>query len=127
MKESNILVNDLIHFFYVFIGFYKVIHFLAMLVIIEWLTKILQTIDLVTHHLADFLVGGNKTELNDLISKALYHLSENNWGKGKSKGESLVKNKNETALEDLAEYINGRMTDQNWYELIFEQLVHEKS
>ena len=98
-----------------------------MLVIIEWLTKMLQTIDLVTHHLADFLVGGNKTELNDLISKALHHLSESNWGKGKNKGESLVKNKNETALEDLAEYINGRMTDQNWYELIFEQLVHEKS
>ena len=91
------------------------------------MTKMLKKIDLVTHHLADFLVGGNKTVLNDLISKALHHLSESNWGKGKNKGESLVKNKNETALEDLAEYINGRMTDQNWYELIFEQLVHEKS
>ena len=47
-------------------------------------------IDLVTHHLADFLVGGNKTELNDLISKALHHLSESNWGKGKSKGEMKI-------------------------------------
>ena len=74
--------------------------------------------------MADFLVGGDRDKLETLVANALYHLSENNWGK---KQEFLVLRKNETALDDLAEYINGRMTDQNWYDLFFDQLWFEKS
>ena len=78
----------------------------------------------VTHHMADFLVGGDRDKLETLVANTLYHLSENNWGKEQ---QSLVLRKNETALEDLAEYINGRMTDQNWYDLFFDQLWFEKT
>ena len=74
--------------------------------------------------MADFLVGGDRDKLETLVSNALYHLSENNWGKEQ---QSLVLRKNETALEDLAEYINSRMTDQNWYDLFFDQLWFEKT
>ena len=74
--------------------------------------------------MADFLVGGDRDKLETLVANALYHLSENNWGKTQ---QSLVLRKNETALEDLAEYINSRMTDQNWYDLFFDQLWFEKT
>ena len=74
--------------------------------------------------MADFLVGGDREKLETLVANALYHLSENNWGK---RQQLLVHRKNETALEDLANYINGRMTDKNWYDLLFDQLWFERA
>ena len=63
------------------------------------------------HHMAVFLYHGNKKILESLTSGAIKHLTESKWTFDTIAQSDI---KNETGLEEMAQYLNSRMTDSHW-------------
>ena len=76
--------------------------------------------DIKPTQLADFLVNGNQSEVDELVRKAYSHLNpkpmEGNWdGYTNLIGGKFIDDQN---TQNLAVYLNSRMLDNEWKDLI---------